>query len=336
MWVKYVNEENGGVNGHQVVFLVYDDGGDPARHQAQVREAVEHKGAIAFLQNGESITGHASVDYINSKRIPVIGLTGAESWGYTTPMYFPQASVGDVLARALTPAAASIAIPAGKTKLGTLICVEADVCQASHDAIRRDAKTYGFDHVYQARASVAQPDFTAECLAARNAGVTTFYVLLDSASITRVARACGRQAYQPLYATGGAGLADYLKDDPELAGAVSSTYVFPYFQTNTPATAEFQHAFRKYGKGIVVGNNPALGWVSGKLFERATAHLPEPPTSAAILAGLWTLRDDSLGGLTQPLTFVENQPAKPLTCWFNVVVKDKQWTSPDNFERHCL
>ena len=42
LWLKHVNK-TGGVNGHSVQLLVYDDGGDPARHRAQVQEAVEVK-----------------------------------------------------------------------------------------------------------------------------------------------------------------------------------------------------------------------------------------------------------------------------------------------------
>ena len=70
VWVRYTNEERGGLNGHRVRLLIYDDGSDPARHQAQVRETVEQKRVIGFLQNGEPITGKGSLEYINSKRIP--------------------------------------------------------------------------------------------------------------------------------------------------------------------------------------------------------------------------------------------------------------------------
>jgi branched-chain amino acid transport system substrate-binding protein len=71
------------------------------------------------------------------------------------------------------------------------------------------------------------------------------------------------------------------------------------------------------------------------LFERATARLPEPPTRQAVLEGLWSLRDDTLGGLTQPLTFTRGRPAQPRACWFNMTIRDRRWISPDQFALHC-
>src|SRR5581483_2024814 len=120
LWVKHINER-GGLSGHTVTLIVYDDSGDPARHRAQVQEAVERKGVIAFLMNGEAITGQSSVEYITSKRIPVIGTTGGETWVDSSPMYFPQMSWGDDYPEASVYSAAEMTVPKGKTKLGSLV-----------------------------------------------------------------------------------------------------------------------------------------------------------------------------------------------------------------------
>ena len=86
---------------------------------------------------------------------------------------------------------------------------------------------------------------------------------------------------------------------------------------------------RAFGNGVMRGYAVAEGWVSGKLFERATAQLAEPPTTAGILSGLWSIKNDNLGGLTGPRTFTENQPAANPVCGSVIVVKDKAWTAPD-------
>jgi branched-chain amino acid transport system substrate-binding protein len=75
--------------------------------------------------------------------------------------------------------------------------------------------------------------------------------------------------------------------------------------------------------------------VTAKLFEKAAANLPEPPTSEAVLRGLWSLRNDDLGGLTYPITFIENQPAPLVNCWWTLRIKEGSWISPDRFQRHC-
>ena len=70
--------------------------------------------------------------------------------------------------------------------------------------------------------------------------------------------------------------------------------------------------------------------------EMRIAHRRVARTGFAILAGLWSLRGDTLGGLTGPLTFVEGQPAKSPACWFHLTIQDSVWTTPDGFQLHCL
>ena len=79
VWVKWVNR-TGGLNGHPVHLITYDDAGDPSRHRAQVQEAVEQAHAVAFLTNVETLTGAGSADYITQKHIPVIGTDTATPW----------------------------------------------------------------------------------------------------------------------------------------------------------------------------------------------------------------------------------------------------------------
>lgn len=160
-------------------------------------------------------------------------------------------------------------------------------------------------------------------------------MFLDPAGINRVVTACTRQGFTPKYITANSLVVDAQKDNPQLDGMVASTPVFPWFQGNTDATREYQDVFRVHGKGLAPGVGGPTGWVSAKLFERAAAGMPEPPTSAYVLKGLYSIKNDTLGGLTQPHTFNEGQNAVPKACWFTIVIKSKAWTSPDNFAQHC-
>lgn len=111
---------------------------------------------------------------------------------------------------------------------------------------------------------------------------------------------------------------------------------FPWFQSGTPATDEFQAAMKRYGANLEPGVALTMGWVPGKLFEKATASLPEAPTSAAVLEGLWSIQKDDLGGLSQPLTFTRGKPAAPNPiCWWNLRIENGRWVSPDQFKRTC-
>lgn len=333
-WVAHVNAR-GGVHGHRVRHLVYDDGGDPARHKAEVQEAVERHNTIAFVFNVDGVAGRGSVDYITSKRIPVIGGDTGEQWWDEHPMYFPQTSFGTSMTGGILYGAASILVPRGRTKLATFWCAETPDCENSSRIWVTDAAQAGFELVYKAKVSVAQPDYTADCLAARNAGAEVVFFALDGASIGRFALSCARQGFHPTMGTFSSIAQDRMKDDPNLDGMIVTTPVFPDFQSGTPATDEFQTVMRNEGRDILVGASRAVGWVAAKLFERATVGLPDRPTSEAILKGLWSIKNDDLGGLTQPLTFVADQPAKPMMCWWTVIAKDKAWASIDRFTRHC-
>ena len=282
LWVKAMNAK-GGLNGHQIKLFVYDDGGDPAKHRAQVQDAVEHRGILGFLMNAEAFTGAGSVEYLNAKRIPVVGMDLGEHWAYSSPMYFPQGPVGDELIRTYALAIAQQVLPRGKQRFGTLICVEAP-CDRPDRVVGETARKAGLDHVYRGRASLAQPDYTAECLSARNQAVEVLAIILDVNSVNRVTAACARQGFHPLYAV--FVMDDKMKDNPELAGALAISPVFPFFQSGSPATDEFRAALRDYGGGMVVGNTTAFGVGgretagTGRPRHLRTADHGEPPGGA--------------------------------------------------------
>jgi branched-chain amino acid transport system substrate-binding protein len=86
-WVAATNAA-GGLGGHEVRLEVADDGADPARHRALIQEFVERRGVVAFVYNAAVFSGQASVDYLEQRRIPVVGGSGTEPWYATSPMFF--------------------------------------------------------------------------------------------------------------------------------------------------------------------------------------------------------------------------------------------------------
>ncbi|HWB37765.1 MAG TPA: ABC transporter substrate-binding protein, partial [Rugosimonospora sp.] len=238
-WVAHINA-NGGLGGHQVKLLVYDDGGDPARRQTQIKEAIERRGVIAFVHNAAPFESKTTQDYITAQRIPVIGTeTGTEAV-YRSPMYFPQATSGSGnIADAMLSAAMQLA-PAGKIRVATLTCVEAQQCTEADALWAELGPQVGMKVVSRGRASITQPDYTAECLSARNAQADVVVFALDPNAASRLALSCARQGYRPTYATLTSLALDRHKTDPNLDGMVQGSNVFPYFQTGTPATDEFQ------------------------------------------------------------------------------------------------
>jgi branched-chain amino acid transport system substrate-binding protein len=333
-WAADVNSR-GGVNGHPVKFTVYDDGGDPSRHRAAVQDAVERRKVIAFLANIEAVAGASSREYISTKRIPVIGSESAAPYMHEDPMFFPQEPSGDHLLDAGLYSLAAIMVPAGKTKLGTVVCVEVTACGRAGSRWKDGAPKAGMTAVYSSQTSLAQPDFTAECLSARNAGAEVLIILLDPASTSRFALACSRQGYRPQYSAVST-VADRMKADSNLDGLLTSSGVFPYIQNDTPATAEYHRVLSTRAPSSELGVPSAKGWTAAKLFEKAAANLPEPPTSEGLLQGLWQINNETLGGLTSfPLTFVKDRPAAGRTCWFTLQIRGGTWVVPRSGQPAC-
>jgi branched-chain amino acid transport system substrate-binding protein len=335
VWVRWINDR-GGVNGHPVVLKVWDDGADPARHRAQVQEAVETANVIALVSEVAPTSGEASLEYLKAKNIPVIGTETGSQWPEKSPLYFIQAAWGKGVVYISASAAARRAAATGAKKFGTITCTEAAECALHERYWHQYAVAQGLTSVYKGKSSLVQPDFTAECLAARNAGVEMLALTMDTNSVPRIASSCARQGYHPTYVLLGPLMVSSLTKDPNLDGAVLGTAQFPYVWADNPKVAEFLAAMKTYSPGIPPGPSEAGGWVTAKLFERAAAATPEPPTTAALLDGLWSIRGDSLGGITGPLTFTKGQPSSQNpSCGFDMVLDKGAWTSPDGFKIQC-
>lgn len=336
VWARSVNAQ-GGVNGHEVRHVAASDDGDPAKHASIVRELVERFGVKAFVALSEDFTGLSEPDpYLVSRRIPVIP-NPSKDYNYDSPYYFPAMSSGDALSAAFLGAWAQVAVPKQQTKLGIIYCAESPSCEDITKVVVQRASEFGLQPVYSAKASLAQPDFTAECLAARNAGAQILASALEATGAARIARACNRQGYHPLYAHHVFGVGTYpdLAKDPQVEGMIVSTPVFPWVAADNPARQEFFAAMAQFAPATTITGTHTVGWVSAKLLEKGMKDLPEPPTSEAIAEGLWTVRDDDLLGLTQKLTFSRDRGAERRECWGLIVITGGRFTAPSGGNLSC-
>jgi branched-chain amino acid transport system substrate-binding protein len=297
---------------------------------------VERDHVVAFVSNQDPFSGLQSVEYHNKVRVPVIGSEGSGKYFYESPMHFPPYPHSFPFYKALLASAAQQLLPEGSTKLATVTCQEAYACEDADGVWGGGyAAEVGFKLVYRGRASIAQPDYTAECLNAQSAGAEVVYVLMDGASVSRFVNSCTRQGYRPTFTLAQHTALPSQLDLPGMEGAVVGAQVFPWFASDTPATAEFQAALARYAAGRAPSGSSSVAWVSAKLFERAAARMPEPPTAAAVLDGLWSIKGDDLGGLTHDLTYTRGQPAPQRVCWFPVRVRNHRFVAPDGTRYRC-
>jgi branched-chain amino acid transport system substrate-binding protein len=83
MYFKMINEQDGGIHGRKLKHMMFDDGYNPARTKAGVKELVEGPGVFAFVSGVGTAPGLAVMDYLIEKNIPWINpSTGSTYWAY--------------------------------------------------------------------------------------------------------------------------------------------------------------------------------------------------------------------------------------------------------------
>jgi branched-chain amino acid transport system substrate-binding protein len=332
VWADYTNA-HGGLNGHPVHIYSEDDGGDPSTNQTDTQQEVTQDHVIAFIGDLEPLTASANVSYLEQQSIPEIGGDAASAQWWQSPMLFPQASY----IQGESDHSVREAVAAGYTKIGILYCIEDPTCTNGYTTLVPDggAKAAGADVVYSASYSLTQPDFTAQCLAAQQAGATAIYFAGDGDSLIRMARDCTAQNYKPEYLADSIAVSAAVEADPLLNGLLSTQSDFPWTDSYTPAQATYQLAMKTYAPGLVGSATSAAEWTSGELAVAADKFLTATPTSAEFLQGLWSIQNNNLGGLAPPLTFnAHGLPGQP-QCYFEMVLKNGTFVDTNAGNYQC-
>lgn len=335
VWVEYINAL-GGLCGRQVQLIVVDDRGDPAQHVAALRDLVENRHVVAFVNNAAALTAPSGRDYLESVQVPVIGMECTSAVEYESAIFFPQCAdqAASLFGMIRTPVQFG-----GVSRLAVLYCAEHATCLEAHDELTQQgvAEEAGANVVYAARVSLVQPDFTSECRQARDAGAEFMFVLLEGTGLARLIESCHRQGYDPFYALGSLQFSYETKDQPGLVNATGALDVFPFVSGDTPARAEFQQVMANY-YGQPPGPAQVYGWASAKLFQEAATRASRTAGSInpqALLDALHSFEGETLGGLTVPLTYPPGQPARNALCWFGVQAINGEWGALNDGQPIC-
>jgi branched-chain amino acid transport system substrate-binding protein len=331
VWAAWTNA-HGGIAGHPVQVFTADDGGDPQRSLALVKDMVENKHVIAFVSNMVPFTIQAQIPYLHQHNIPLIGGDNTGSAWTSDAMVFP---VGTTIGEALL-GDYKTAHQRNLTKLGFLYCVESPSCNYMHDyTVNGGASRAGETLVYQSQVSITQPDYTAQCLGAQSAGAQVLFVAIDANSIMRLGASCSRQNYHPIYIATSVQTTRELEGNKDVEGFFAAAQDFPYMIGDTPATAQYQQAIQQYAPSLRLSGATGTAWASGQLLAKVAAGIGAQPASQDILDGLWKLHNETLDGLTPPLNYIKNQPAPPVSCYFLIELKGGKWTAPSGDTYAC-
>ncbi len=334
-WSAAVNAR-GGLNCRPVKYIVADDGSDAARNQALVRRLVEQEKVVAFVYNGAPVTSAASASYLNAKQVPEIGQEGGHMYTYDSPMTFPVGAAAVPLQRLTLTGGARVTVPKGRSKAGIIACQEAEYCKTAAQTYRSQASEAGYQIVYEASVTFTQPDFTSICVAAQNAGADVLLMLTDANSHHRLMANCDKIDYRPTDVLTTVAMSVGFKDDPKLDGAVIISNNLPWILRDHPAVAEYQAAMKRYAAGQPFDAGSMNGWSGAKAFEQATLRAAPTGivTSKDVLAGLYALDGEDLGGLVPPLRYAAGRPPRQVACGWAIVISRGEFTSDG--QRYCV
>ncbi|MGQ0466588.1 MAG: ABC transporter substrate-binding protein [Sporichthyaceae bacterium] len=239
-WASYVNAK-GGLAGHPVRMIIADTGGSAANAQAIAQKCVEQEKAVAFFNEYSFGELDGALPYLKAKGVPVVGsIGGAISSDHSIMVFNPLngADVGQAWGFVNT-----ILAQTDKKKLGILYCQEASTCAQQIATFFKLLPYKGLEIAYKAQVSLVQPDYTAQLIQAKNAGVEVLVLLMDSASVGRIARNAAQQNFKPILAgTYNLGIQATLDQGPILDGLILAS--------RTPAYSSSPDGTRSAAKAL--------------------------------------------------------------------------------------
>lgn len=322
-WVKSVNA-TGGINGHPIQVIYSDDALDPGKALTNAKQALS-EGAVALVSaTALEATWQSTVE---KAKVPVVGAIITSPQFYSSTDFFPEGETNNSLGDAV---AATIKASGGK-KFGQIYCVEAPQCQQAVPIIKKAATAIGLQDVLDTQVSATAPNYTAQCVAAKQAGVQTVFIGDGAPVIARIAADCSTQGYHPAYVIEGNSISPLTTSAPGLSDNLWAQFNnFPYF-VDAPQVRTMNAAVDKYYPGErnnqTEWTQQGVGsWAAGLLLEDAVKRgglkPGDTPSSAEILQGLHETKNDTLQGWAPALTFTNGKPAS-VDCWFMAHIDHK-------------
>jgi branched-chain amino acid transport system substrate-binding protein len=307
-WASSVNAA-GGINGHPVKVIAKDAGAAAGANLIAAKELIGQDHVAAIIDT--DLSDSPWLPYARAQKVPVIvgwpsvaGTTDADAF----PILGSFFAIGyGLLATAKTSGDSA----------GLAYCAED--CASAANLYQAFAKAAGVSLSVFLEASSSAPDYTAVCQALKDKHVSSYVLDFGSAAVTEITDTCYQQGLRIPQIVGGSNSSSAWKTDPAFVGSVAVDGATPYFESTTPAQKAYRAALSKYDPRIVGQQQDnswsELAWLSAQLFAAAATHTTGTVTAASITSGLHALKNETLGGMVQPLNYVEGKPTT-LNCYF--------------------
>jgi branched-chain amino acid transport system substrate-binding protein len=334
-WANTVNAA-GGINGHPVKTILVDDQSNPGNALTDVENLVKQDHVVALVDLSDLDETWAT--FIKAQNVPVIGANVTEAPFYTNSDFYAEGATED----SLFPGVIDAAKTAGATNIGLLYCAEAVQCQEGIAPMKELSAKMGLPLKYDGEVSATAPSYTAQCVAAQQAGVTALFIADIAAVAAKVAQNCSQQGYHPIYVVDGVILGPSFQTAPGLKdNLVGPIPTLPYY-ADSPENTKMNAALDKYYPGLRTDANYSMAgpnaWTAGTLLAAAATAggltASDTPSSAELITGLTSLKGETLNGIAPSLTYASGV-AHPIDCWFTYQLKNGVYSMPNGTKQTC-
>jgi len=333
-WVDATNAA-GGINGHPVKAIILDDQNTPSTALNNATQLVQQDHVKVIFDLSDNLES-AFAKVVDSAKVPVLGQSESPVLG-TDPNFYSTGTTVEPLIWGELKAASLAKV----SKIGALYCAEIASCAETVPLFTSLGPTVGVSLAYSAKVSSTASSYTAQCLGSKDSGATGVTIGAASDVALRVAENCAAQGYKPTYVSTAGEMTTPWLTTPSVNGAVGNTQEVPWFDDSIPATKAMQAAFAKYSPGLTsdaaFGATATIGWAAGTVFATVakTAGLTPSSSQTAIIAALDTVKNDTFGGITPPLTYTAGKAAQ-VPCSFVAGISDGKWTEPNGLNTVCM
>ncbi len=295
---KMINDE-GGINGRQIKFVMKDDAYDPSRTVPAVREMVQKDEVYAFVGGIGTAPCMSVMEYIVEEDIPWISpITGATHWSMpikknifsVLPYYIDEGVIQ-----------AKYAIDSlGSKKIG-IIYQNDDVGKSAVVGAKSVLRERGMEFVAEVPVEITDTDLSSHVARLKDAeaDVVLLWTLPRQGVITVTnAKVIN---FEPQY------IASFILSDMGLMhnltkgaweGVIFGSFATPPYQYDDPIIAKYKSAFAKYYPEDRWGVFPYGGFLYAQPFIDALKEMGENVTREGLIAAMEGFKNYDVHGLT--------------------------------------
>ncbi len=321
--------EAGGVHGRKLRLLPMDDGFEPARTAAALKELVENRKVFALLGNVGTPNAAVSVPYANDKRVLVFGAVSGASFLRQTPpdryVFNYRASYAEETAAIVRYLVEVRRIPPARI---AVLAQDDAFGEAGFEGVARIMRHYRRDpakvtrvhykrnttDVDEAVRTIAQhaKELGAVVMVATYKPAARFIEKLRDAGVAHL-------VFTNVSDVGSNELADELSQlGPGYAGGVVVTQVVPPPNSKATTIMKYQEQLRKYAPGEKPGYLSLEGWILGRLVVEGLQRAGPNLTTDALIDALEAVHGLDLG-IGSALGFGPSEHQASHVVWGTVI-----------------